>query len=761
MKKYHNILNVSAFVLAITLFSFSPTNIVKAEVDNIRVIGNIRISTETVKVIAGLPETITASSEEINNALKSLNKSGLFSDVIIERIDDLISINVVENVQISDVFFEGNEIASDEDLSQLIKSKPRDAYSREVVLIDINKITNFYRSKGRFNATITPQYIANSDQSVKLIFVITENEILEVSEINFAGNISFSNKKLASVISSRKKGIFSFITDSDNYSESMLFKDKMLLEQFYKENGFMDVSVTSSLGLLSQDKSAVLLSYSIFEGIRYVVGDVEFESQLAGLKFDEYKAYISFKVGDFYNKSKIEKEIKSIEEKVHSSGNPLIKVSSLSKKVTERGVINLKIIFKNNQKLFIERIEIRGNSQTLDKVIRREFDTAEGDVFNPIMLRKTEERLKASGYFERASLKVGPGSSDEKAIIFVNVSEAPTGSLNFGVGYSTDTQLTGSLSMSERNLLGKGQKLNLNLSLSENSQGLSFGFVEPAFLNRAVSAGVNLNFKKVDPSESTYTSNSSSLSPTLGFRAGPNSKMALSYEIEDLKINSKESLSEVLKNDDGNYLNSSIKSSFIYDKRNSIVEPTHGYIVRLSNSLSGVGGNIGYMKSSLRGKFYKGILEDRFVLTAEFEGGTLDSFKGYSRITDRFKLGGRNFRGFQFGEIGPRDVSGDALGGEKYVMSRFEANFPLGLPKELGLYGGMFAEMGSLWSLKSDEKVLNSILYSNKFYRSSAGVSLYWSTPIGPLQFNWSKPIDYIDGVDVTESFSLNLATRF
>ena len=187
MKKYHNILNVSAFVLAITLFSFSPTNIVKAEVDNIRVIGNIRISTETVKVIAGLPTTITASSEEINNALKSLNKSGLFSDVIIERIDDLISINVVENVQISDVFFEGNEIASDEDLSQLIKSKPRDAYSREVVLIDINKITNFYRSKGRFNATITPQYIANSDQSVKLIFVITENPGRNCSENLIAG----------------------------------------------------------------------------------------------------------------------------------------------------------------------------------------------------------------------------------------------------------------------------------------------------------------------------------------------------------------------------------------------------------------------------------------------------------------------------------------------------------------------------------------------------------------------------------------------
>ena len=139
----------------------------------------------------------------------------------------------------------------------------------------------------------------------------------------------------------------------------------------------------------------------------------------------------------------------------------------------------------------------------------------------------------------------------------------------------------------------------------------------------------------------------------------------------------------------------------------------------------------------------------------------LDNFRGGSRITDRFKLGGRNFRGFQFGEIGPRDKSGDALGGEKYFMSRLETNFPLGLPKELGLYGGVFSEFGSLWSLSANDSSKSSILYSDQVFRSSAGISLYWSTPIGPLQFNWAKPIEYIDGVDITESFSLNLATRF
>ena len=186
-----------------------------------------------------------------------------------------------------------------------------------------------------------------------------------------------------------------------------------------------------------------------------------------------------------------------------------------------------------------------------------------------------------------------------------------------------------------------------------------------------------------------------------------------------------------------------------------------GYIVRVSSALSGLGGNTGLLKSSIRSKLYQGILNDKVILSAELEGGSLDSFNGFSRVTDRFKLGGRNFRGFQFGEMGPRDVSGDAIGGEKYMMGRLEANFPLGLPEELGLYGGVFSEVGSLWSLETDAEVGQSVLYSDRVFRSSAGVSLYWSTPIGPLQFNWSKPIDYIEGVDVTETFSLNLATRF
>jgi outer membrane protein insertion porin family len=750
-----NIFIFSLMILALSSF------VLNAQGSKIKVFGNERVSEKTIKVIAGISTELNVSSGVINDAIKKLTKSGLFSDVKIELEEESVIISVIENPVISTVFVEGNKVVEKASLLNFIKSKPRNAYSKEVVLTDVKNIVSYYKSKGRFNAVVKPQLIYNEDKSVKLIFKIDEKDLLEVQEIIFSGNQAFSDSKLSKVIPSNEKGIFSFITDTDNYSENTLLKDQRALESFYKSEGYIDIRVTSALGVLSEDHDDVILSYKIFEGPQYFVGAVTINFEGLQSNGQEYYSDFSVSPGDLYNKKEIIALVNKIEKRIISSGLPLAKVRLDVKKAEKLGTINIDLRLENDQKLFVERIEIRGNNQTLDKVIRREFNIVEGDAFNPLMLRKTEEKLKASGFFEKVKISVSPGSSSEKALVVVDVSEAPTGSLNFGIGYSTDTSVTGSLSLAERNLLGKGQKLNLNLSAAKNSQTFNFGFTEPAFLNRDVSAGVNLNLKKVDPSESTYTSNSISLSPSLGFIVGPNSKMMIAYKIENLRINSQNSNSLVLQRDDGSYVDSSISSSLIYDRRNSIIEPTDGYIIRASSTVSGLGGNTGLIKNSIRSKFYKGVLNDSVVVSAELEGGFLRNLSGFSRITDRFKLGGKNFRGFQFGEVGPRDISGDALGGEKYMMSRLEANFPLGLPDELGLYGGVFSELGSLWALETETETIQSVLHSERVMRSSAGVSLYWSTPIGPLQFNWSKPIDYIEGVDVTETFSLNLATRF
>ena len=761
MKKILFISQKSIYLLFVTsvilFFSFT----LNADTSKIKTLGNKRISNETVVLISGLGGYSEISDQLISDALRKLTKSGLFSNVRIKRENDVILVEVKENPLVNEILFEGNKVASDDELLGLISSKVSNAYSKETVLQDVKRLTQFYKSRGRYNAVIKPQFVNTSGNLINLIFEIIEGDLLEVKEVVFVGNKEFSDKKLFAVTPSRKKGIFSFITDSDNYSETILAQDKIALEKFYRSNGYIDIQVTSSLAILAPDKTEVTLSYTVSEGPKYLIGEIDLSSKISKLDEQDYRSLINLRTGDVYNKNKLDELANELEQRIISSGVPLAKVRVEGKKTPDIGIIDVDIVFENNQKLFVERIEIRGNNQTLDEVIRREFSLAEGDAFNPLVLKKTEEKLRALGFFEQVRINVTNGTSMEKAIVIVEVLEAPTGSLNFGVGYSTDTSITGSLSLTERNLLGKGQKLNFNLSAAKSSQVLNFGFSEPAFLDRDVSAGINLAFKKVDPMESTYTSNSISLSPSFGFVLGPDAKMLVSYKIENLKINSNDSLSEVLKSDHGDYVDSSLTSTLVFDRRNSIVEPTSGYILRLSSTLAGLGGDIGYVKNALRSKIYKGVLEDAIVFSAELEGGILDNYRGFSRVTDRFKLGGRNFRGFQFGEIGPRDVTGDALGGEKYLMSRLEANFPLGLPEELGLYGGVFSELGSLWSLKTNDKSVSSVRFSEQVFRSSAGVSLYWSTPIGPLQFNWSKPIDYIEGVDITEAFSLNLATRF
>ncbi len=755
--------NRLAQLLSVFLVMIAVTNVELVEADDFKVIveGNSRISDQTILEICGIRVTQILTDREISRCLKKLDSSGLFSNLEIKKSGDKVTVLVEENVQLSSVSFEGNKFVTDEVLLEVVESRPRGPFRHYLVEEDIKSIVNLYRSRGRYKASVETVYVKDTSNMVKLIFEINEGEFLKIDQIKFVGNFFFSDKKLKSIIPSSQKSWFSFITESDNYKDTLQRRDQKSLEDFYFLNGFADAKITSSVANLERDLSAVKVIYTVVEGPQYLIKDIEAVSEVSGIGNDIIAEAVDIESGDVFNKKKLAEVLKRIENLGISKGIPFVKANAnLIKNPDESNVI-IKITLASGQKLFVERIDIRGNQQTLDRVIRREFSLEEGDYFNPLKLRKTEEKLRALGFFESVNLSVKQGSSPRKAVIIANVEETSTGSLNFGVGYSTDTNFTGSLSLSEKNFLGKGQRLNLQLLTSSNANSLSFGFKEPAFLNRNLSAGINLDFVTQDPTESTYTANSISASPSVGFQLAPDTRVTVAYKIESTEINAENSPSLVLRNDNGRYLNSSLSARFIFDQRNSIIEPTDGYIFRVNSTISGVGGDVGYLKNSFKSKFYKGVFNDSIILSAELEAGLLDMLKGYSRITDRFKLGGRNLRGFQFGEVGPRDLSGDSLGGDKYFITRLETNFPLGLPEELGLYGGVFSEFGSLWSLQTEESVADSVQNSEFYLRSSLGFSLYWSTPIGPLQFNWSKPQRYLENSDKIETFSLNLATRF
>ncbi len=751
---------IIVFFLISPNFALSQFNI-----KEIVVSGNSEVSAETIIAISGLSNSNNMSANSINEGFRRLSDSGLFQNVVLNPVGTRLIISVVENPIISNVDFEGNKIFKDQFLFSIISSQSRTPFSKGIIDEDIRKILQIYREKGRFKATIVPQKVLLKEGGIGLIFSINEGPRTEIKSINFIGNKEFNDSRLRSVIESSQKSLFSFISTSDDYSELRQEKDRKLLEEFYSNKGFANAKVKSSVGTLSDDGKSFNITYTIFEGNRTSISEVKFENKISTLDLSDIRYLVKTKKGDLYVGSEIEKIRKSLEKKVIDLGFPFAKVSLKKININEKQSVDIVFMIFNGPSLYVERIDIKGNNQTLDKVIRREFSISEGDAFNPALIRKSEEKLRALGFFKNLSVSVLPGSSSDKAVVTVDVEEAPTGSLNFGAGYSTDTELSGTISLSERNFLGKGQRLLFEVLTSESNKSIKFGFTEPALLNRDLSASIDLTYLDLEPRQSSFTSNESSIRTGFGFKLGNDTRLITSLKILEEKISVPiSSNSLILKEDQGKISKSELSFDYLIDGRDSIIKPKNGFLLRSDITISGLGSRNSFIKASARGKIYNSFFDDLITLTGELEGGVMQMQNGFSRTVDRFSLGGRSLRGFQYGQIGPREGD-EPLGGENYAVSRIEANFPIGLPKELGFYGGIFAEAGSLWGLNYDKEKIeidaNDLKSVDSKIRSSVGFTLYWSTPIGPLQFNWAKPQQYLSGVDKTENFSFNIASQF
>ena len=751
---------IIVFFLISPNFALSQFNI-----KEIIVSGNSEVSAETIIAISGLSNSNNMSANSINEGFRRLSDSGLFQNVVLNPVGTRLIISVIENPIISNVDFEGNKIFKDQFLFSIISSQTRTPFSKGIIDEDIRKILQIYREKGRFKATIVPQKVLLKEGGIGLIFSVNEGPRTEIKSINFIGNKEFNDSRLRSVIESSQKSLFSFISTSDDYSELRQEKDRKLLEEFYSDKGFANAKVKSSVGTLSDDGKSFNITYTIFEGNRTSISEVKFENKISTLDLSDIRYLVKTKKGDLYVGSEIEKIRKSLEKKVIDLGFPFAKVSLKKININEKQSVDIVFMIFNGPSLYVERIDIKGNNQTLDKVIRREFSISEGDAFNPALIRKSEEKLRALGFFKNLSVSVLPGSSSDKAIVTVDVEEAPTGSLNFGAGYSTDTELSGTISLSERNFLGKGQRLLFEVLTSESNKSIKFGFTEPALLNRDLSASIDLTYLDLEPRQSSFTSNESSIRTGFGFKLGNDTRLITSLKILEEKISVPiSSNSLILKEDQGKISKSELSFDYLIDGRDSIIKPKNGFLLRSDITISGLGSRNSYIKGSARGKIYNSFFDDLITVTGELEGGFMQMQNGFSRTVDRFSLGGRSLRGFQYGQIGPREGD-EPLGGENYAVSRIEANFPIGLPKELGFYGGIFAEAGSLWGLNYDKEKIeidaNDLKSVDSKIRSSVGFTLYWSTPIGPLQFNWAKPQQYLSGVDKTENFSFNIASQF
>ena len=426
-------------------------------------------------------------------------------------------------------------------------------------------------------------------------------------------------------------------------------------------------------------------------------------------------------------------------------------------------------------RVFVERIDIHGNTRTLDRVIRRQFHLVEGDAFNAREINDAQDRIQGLGYFKTATVTPRPGSSPSQALIDVEVEEQPTGSLSIGGAFSSSEGFSAQLSLTERNFLGRGQTLSGAISGSTQFSNYELGFVEPALFDRDLLAGFSIYYRDRNFNETSYKTKDVGFEPRIGFPLSENGRLTLRYRIASNEIyDVLDSSSQIIREEEGTLLTSAVGFTYAYDRRNSVVDPTAGFILTLNQDFAGLGGDVRHSKTSGNARVYSSLFDEDVVLSAELEGGLIVSQDG-TRITDRFTTGGNSFRGFARNGLGPRDYCDvpdcgfngapntqdvdEALGGNYYSVLRLDASFPLGIPEEYGVFGGVFADVGSLWGLDNTNGSMGTV--DDSFHlRSSVGISLFVDTPIAPLRFNYAIPLQRED-YDVTERFRFAIQTRF
>ncbi|MEM9811099.1 MAG: outer membrane protein assembly factor BamA [Pseudomonadota bacterium] len=761
-------------ILSLILITLTPepTAAQSARFNRIDVAGNQRIDADTIRVFAGIEPGETVSPAEINAAVQRLFETQLFEDVQITPRAGVLLITVVENPTINIINFEGNRRLDDELLRAIISLQPRRAYSRAAAERDAQSIIDAYAQQGRLAAEVTPKIIRLEDNRVNLVFEIFEGRLTEIQRISFTGNQVYSDRRLRRVIETGQAGLLSFILDNDVYDQDRLELDRQLLREFYLDRGYIDFEVRSATAELSRERNAFFLNFTLFEGQQYRFGQSTVSTFAPGLDPAEFEQEIDLRPGQVYSARRVDRVIERIAFLAGQKGFAFVEVAPRVRRNEAAQTVDIEFELIEGPRVFVERIDIRGNTQTLDRVIRRQFRIVEGDAFNRREVREAEDRIRALRFFDSVDTTIREGTAPDRAVVTVEVEEAPTGSLSFGASFASDEGVAGNISLTERNFLGRGQFLSFDVARGADINTFAVTFTEPALFDQDLLAGLSLVYRESDLDESSINTRTASVTPRIGFPLSENSRLTVRATIsqDELERQSSDTTSPILLREEGDLLTTSVGFTYTLDQRNSPIDPTAGFILQLDQDIATLA-DTNYSRTRASGRAFTSFFEEDVILTAELEGGALFAFNNESRIIDRFTLGGDSFRGFARGGLGPRDsctdCSGDdglsdvddSLGGNFFAVARFEASFPIGLPEQYGIFGGVFADVGTVWGLYDTDGASGTVDDGAKL-RSAIGASIFWDTVIGPLRFNYAIPIETVDGDD-EERFRLTVDTRF
>ncbi|MCG2628477.1 outer membrane protein assembly factor BamA [Bradyrhizobium sp. WYCCWR 13023] len=715
-------------------------------VQSISVEGNRRVEVETIRSYFKPGPGGRLDQGAIDDGLKALIETGLFQDVKINRgAGGQLVVSVVENPVIGRIAFEGNKKIKDEQLTAEVQSKARGTFSRAMVQSDTLRIAEIYRRSGRYDVTVTPEIIEQPNNRVDLVFTINEGAKTGVKSIDFVGNNAFSSYRLRDVIKTRETNLLSFLGSGDVYDPDRVEADRDLIRRYYLKNGFADVQVVAALTEYDPEKKGFNVTFKIEEGQQYRVGTVDFRSTIPNFDPTTLRSFSRVNVGSLYNVESVEKSVEEMQIEASRRGYAFAVVRPAGDRNFDAHTVAVVFNIDEGPRTYIERINIRGNTRTRDYVIRREFDISEGDAYNRALVDRAERRLKNLDYFKTVKITTEPGSSSDRVVLVVDLEEKSTGDFSVSGGYSTTDGALAEVSVSERNLLGRGLFAKASVTYGQYARGYSLSFVEPYLLDYRVALGLDLyQRQQLSNSYISYGTKTLGFSPRLGFALREDLSLQLRYSIYRQEItlpsylancnnvptsgafnpspayaalngidlsstnglgcysDGEASLPVRKELANGKTLTSALGYTLTYNTLDNNKNPTDGLLVDFRQDFAGVGGDVSYLKTALDAKYYQSLVSD-LVGLVHLQGGVLNKIGSKDlRMLDHFQMGPNLVRGFAPNGIGPRDINPydtqDALGGTKYWGASLELQMPFWfLPKEVGLKGAVYADAGGLY----------------------------------------------------------------
>ena len=757
-----------AFCLLVSLPAFAQGGFLSFErgsesktvAKNIVVNGSERVDPATIISYLKIKPGDEYSQSDVSDSLKVLYETGLFADVSIRQEKGDLIVDVVENPIINRIAFEGNEEIEDSELASEISTHTRSVYVRNDVRNDVMRIQDLYRRTGRYSVQVEPKIVKLDQNRIDLVFEIAEGPESRIETISFIGNESFASSDLRDVVASKEDRWYRFLSSNDRFDPDRMAYDEELLRRFYLKNGYVDFRVLSSNAELSQNKESFFLTFTVDEGERYKVRSVNVDvSALPRINADDLKETVVIDEGHWYSSDDLDATIDLMTDKLGDFQYAFSRIRPDVRRIDGEDALDITFIVEETPKVFVEKIDIKGNVRTLDKVIRREFDIVEGDPYSASKIAKAEKDIQGLDFFNKVAVRRKPGSALDQAVVEVDVEEKSTGEVSVGAGFSTADGPLADLRIRERNFLGRGQDVLFATTLAGERTEFNLSFTEPYFLGRDLAAGVDVfHITKDLQDESSYDQRTTGGALRLSYPLSQKLRQQLKYRYQTNEIDNIESTaSRFITDQAGSRTTSAISQTLTYTDLNNLINPTDGYRLWLETELAGLGGDAKFISAKTGGTYFypvtKSVTFNTMAETGAIEGYNDEDVK----INERYFLGSRSLRGFEYGGLGPRDVaSDDSLGGKYFYRGSTELTFPTGLPDELGLKAHAFSDYGSLWGL--DESGANIV--DDNSVRASVGFGISWASPLGPVRVDFATPVldeDY----DKDEVFRFDFGTRF